>query len=123
MSDKTARKKGSIQRVEIDAFLYASIYCPFCGQQVVENDGEELFEIDPCKHTLFIAHDEGFEYLSDRAAASLGVNSIDEAMEREESIDELTDLIKVPDSVKFAAYVGPPGGFGDYVGFATLDDE
>lgn len=112
-----------MQRVELCRNYEVSIHCPFCGALVKDMSEDAAEHYQPCPHTLFLAHDEGFEYMSDRAAASLGVNSIDEAMEREESIDELTDLIKVPDSVKFAAYVGPPGGFGDYVGFATLDDE
>jgi hypothetical protein len=112
-----------MQRVELCRNYHVSIHCPFCGALVKDTSENATEHYQPCPHTLFLAHDEGFEYLSDRAAAILGVTSIDEAMEREESIDELTDLIKVPDSVKFAAYVGPPGGFGDYVGFATLDDE
>ena len=117
-----SKKTHNIQRVELASYDIP-LHCPFCGARAFDPDPEKQAKLKPCQHTLFMAHDEGFEYLSDRAAAILGVTSIDEAMEREESIDEMTDLIKVPDSVKFAAYVGPPGGFGDYVGFATLDDE
>jgi hypothetical protein len=118
-----AERANPMQRVELCRNYDVSIHCPFCGARVKDTSENATEPYQPCPHTLFLAHDEGFEYLSERAAASLGVNSIDEAMEREESIDELTDLVKAPDSVKFAAYVGPPGGFGDYVGFATLDDE
>lgn len=111
-----------MQRVELCRNYGVSIYCPFCGAIVKDMSENAPDPYKPCPHTLFLAHDEGFEYLSDRAMASLGVNSIDEAMELEESIDEITDMIQVPDSLKFAAYASPPAGFGDYVGFATLDD-
>lgn len=112
-----------MQRVELCRNYHVSIHCPFCGALVkdMRDDAPEPYK--PCPHTLFLAHDEGIEFLSERAAASLGVSSIDEAMEREESVDELTDRIALPDAVKFAAYVSPPGQFGDYVGFATLDEE
>ena len=128
MSDKTARKKGSIQRVEIDAFCYASIFCPFCGQQVVENE-EEVVDTKPCKHTLFIAHDEGFEYRSKTFDEHLGISGVDDdevsGMVGDDvpGIDGVTDLVDIPDSIKFASYVPAPSFFGSYCGFAAVDDD
>jgi len=87
---------------------------------MTENAAEPF---NPCRHTLFIAHDEGVEYMSKLASDKLGIGSAEEAMESEDSIDELTDRILIPDAVKFAAYAGPPSGYGDYVGFAALDDD
>lgn len=110
-----------MQRVELCRNYSVSIHCPFCGALVKDMSEAAFNPYQPCPHTLFLAHDEGIEYLSERAAASLGVESIEEAMEREESVDELTDKVAIPDAVKFAAYVSPPSGFGDYVGFATVD--
>ncbi len=37
-------------------------------------------------------------------------------------IDEFTDNTELPDAVKFAAYVGAPGGLGSYLGFAPIDE-
>jgi hypothetical protein len=118
-------QKGTdyVQRVELFRNYHVNIHCPFCGALVKDMSENAAEPYRPCPHTLFLAHDEGFEYLSERAAVSLDVQSIEEAMEREESVDELTDKVTVRDAVKFAAYVSPPGQFGDYVGFATIDEE
>ena len=113
-----------IQRVELDADV--SIYCPFCGRLVVDNsDREDLSNyLKPCKHTLFFAHDEGFEYRSAEFDANLGIEKIeDEAIDLPEGgYDGLTDRVNIAGSVKFAAYEGAPSGFGAYVGFAPSYD-
>jgi hypothetical protein len=50
------------QKAEINTFCYASVYCPFCGTQVVDGredaaEGDEAIRTNPCDHTLFIACD------------------------------------------------------------------
>jgi hypothetical protein len=129
-SAKPARKmtasRDSIQRVELNTFYDASIYCPFCGAKVADMEaaasGEKAH--NPCRHTLFIAHDEGFEYRSPRFDEKLGlVNVTDEDIDlSEKGIDELTDEVAMADAIKFASYVGPPSGFGSYVGFAPIEE-
>jgi hypothetical protein len=125
---KTAASQGGIQRVELKAFYHVSIYCPFCGAKVIDmeaaDSGEEV-HTNPCQHTLFIAHDEGFEYRSPRFDENLGlVNVTNEDIDlSEKGIDGLTDELAVADAIKFASYVGPPSGFGSYVGFAPLQEE
>ena len=37
-------------------------------------------------------------------------------------VHPLTDKVTISDPVKIASYVGPPSFFGDYVGFAPLED-
>lgn len=124
-----------IQRHERNRFYHLPVYCGYCGQGVLSVDEAEP-RMEPCKHTLFIAHDEGFEYLSGRAEAQLqtqgyavtrhddGVIEVSSAEESGlSSPDEITDGIDFPDAIKVAAYVGPPSGFGSYVGLAPCDDE
>jgi hypothetical protein len=97
----------------------------FCGQKISPshsdlNDGEEL-SIVPCRHTLFVAHDEGFEYRAARFDEDVGQLDEDEALGG--GIDALTDRVSLPDAVKFASYVSAPSEFGCYVGFAPVDSD
>jgi len=119
-------KPTKIQRVELNDKYNVSIHCPFCGAKVVdmettENDGEMA---NPCPHTLFIAHDEGFEHRDARFDANLNIFGVedDDLKLPENGIDGLTDSVTISDAVKFAAYVGPPSFFGSYVGFAPLEE-
>ena len=113
----------TIQRVELTKFYDMPVHCPFCGSRVVDY-GDESSEphITPCAHTLFVAHDEGLEFRSKRFDDNLSLTGIDtdDIEPPEGGFDALTDRVTLPDSVKFAAYVGPPSGFGSYVGFAPL---
>lgn len=115
-----------IQRVELNDKYYVSIHCPFCGAKVVDTEAAEKGGemATPCPHTLFVAHDEGFEHRDDRVDVNLNIVGVeDDDLELpEKGIDGLTDSVTIADSVKFAAYVGPPSFFGSYVGFAPLDE-
>lgn len=120
---------SKIQRVELNKFYEHSIFCPFCGAKVIDmeaagKDGGEV-AVNACIHTLFVAHDEGFEYRSERFDADAGILGIaDEGIELpEHGYDGLTDQVAIADSIKFASYVGMPSGFGSYVGFAPVDPE
>ena len=118
-----------IQRVELRAFYHVSIFCPFCGKKVVDNqaaaEGDEEGAVNSCRHTLFVAHDEGFEYRSPRFDDDLGIAGL-EAFEEgfpEGDLDTVTDRVSITDAVKFAAYSGPPGEMGSYVGFAPVEGD
>ncbi len=56
----------------------ANIVCPFCQRAVIDWQQEQY--VQPCEHTLYIAMDLGFEFISDRFEASLsqGVDDIHE---------------------------------------------
>ena len=116
---------NKIQRVELKKLYYASIHCPFCGVKVIDREAAESDSdpTNPCPHTLFVAHDEGFEYRSPRFDENLGLtNTPDEDIELpDKGIDGLTDELTVTDAIKFASYVGAPSLFGSYVGFAPTD--
>ena len=90
-------------------------------------DEENAVSINPCMHTLFVATDEGFEYRSARFNEALDiVDLLDDEIECQfgdaAGFDGITDRVDLPDAVKFAAYVGPPGGMGSYVGFAPVEE-
>ena len=56
----------------------ANIICPICRHTVVDWSEEQY--IQPCEHTLFIAMDLGFEFVSDRFEAQMK-QSVDELHE------------------------------------------
>lgn len=117
-----------IQRVELNEFYYTPIHCPFCGNQTSPDRDADSFQLNPCKHLLFVAHDEGFEYRS--AAFNKNLNIIDIASDDIydhfgddwQGYDGLTDKVTIPDAVKFASYVSAPSFFGAYYGFSPLDE-
>ena len=117
MSTRPAPQK--IQRVEYCDLSNVDVYCPFCGQLVMPAVDTESVEPSPCKHTLFIAHDEGFEARSplfDLLMEVEGVESDDLDL-GEQNIDTWTDTLPDPLAVKFAFYAPAPSQFGLYVAF------
>ena len=101
------------------------IHCPYCGQEVmnVENAHEREDYYSACPHTLFVAHDEAFEYRSKRFDAAVGITGVenDDIDLPEQGIDGLTSQVTMDGAVKFASYVPAPSFFGTYVGFAPAD--
>jgi len=97
-----------MQRIEITDCEGLKIHCPFCGTLALSDEG-----CFTCEHTLFIASDEGgFEYVSAK------LNLSEDTESEEQSMDELTDALEYPNSVKFAIYQPAPSFFGGYIGFA-----
>nr|WP_174506006.1 hypothetical protein [Acinetobacter sp. Marseille-Q1620] len=47
----------------------ANVSCPFCHTDIIDWSQEQY--VQPCEHTLFVAMDLGFEYISDVFEASL----------------------------------------------------
>ena len=117
---------SKMQRVELCTFYDVDIHCPFCGQKVVNygSDGSEP-GVTPCIHTVFSASDEGFDYRSPEFNEFFKLAEDDDIDVDElgfAHIDAMTDAFEAVDGVKFAQYVGPPGGLGGYVGFAPKYD-
>jgi len=95
----------------------AEVRCPVCNQVVIPALVEG--DLSPCPHTLFIAHDEGFEFRDERFDEAMkigGIDSLDLEL-GDDSIDEFTDKVPLADTVKYATYVSAPSGFGSYIGF------
>jgi hypothetical protein len=113
-----------MQRIEFSRYD-VPIHCPFCGQKVLDSSSAET---SPCIHTLYIAHDIGFEYRSEKINELLEMPSVidgDHSLEWEDldrelpenGYDGLTDAIELKESFKLATYVPAPGFMGTYVGF------
>ena len=114
-----------IQKVELNYAYDISIFCPFCGRKVINQEFESGGDaLSPCEHTLFIATDEGIDHRSERFDVALGIVGVesDEVEIPDTGFDGLTDKVEIKDAVKFASYVPAPGGMGAYVGFAPLLD-
>jgi len=107
--------KKTIHKIELEDYE-ADITCPQCNQTVLSPESDEQF--NPCPHTLFIAHDVGFEFRDERFDRAMGISGVDSLdLDLDESIDEFTDRVPLENSVKYAAYVPAPSFFGSYVGF------
>jgi len=100
------------------------LHCPFCGTKVLDLEVAQSEDmVNPCPHTLFIAHDEGFEFRSERFDANVGIAGMDDddIETPDKGWDGLTDQVTLTDAVKFAAYAPAPVFMGSYIGFAPLD--
>ena len=96
-----------MQRIELKENENFELFCPFCGELIIAPHGLAV-----CKHTLFHANDEGFEFISKKLKIS------DEDL-NDESVDEFTDKIEYPNAIKFAIYQPMPSGHGGYVAFSN----
>lgn len=99
----------------------SSVVCPACNHVVLshteENDGPS-----PCKHTLFIATDHGFEYRNERFDSIMGIQGVkSEELEIEDNnFDAYTDRVPLPNSLKYGIYTPAPGCLGAYIGFELV---
>lgn len=104
-----------MQTIYISQAVAWAIYCPFCGQKVL--DEEKAPDINPCLHTLFIGTDEGFEYASDRF--ELSCDDLLEGGFKESDIHTpMRDLV-ISDSVCFELEPVPPSMLSTFVGFVA----
>lgn len=120
------------------AHYHLPIHCGFCGQLVIPS--EEALEdnsLNPCKHTLFIAHSEGYEFLSERVQDQLKQKGFEIEIDgslimicyykpREEESLEIYDMIQeleFSDGLVVESVVGPPSSMSLLVGFAPLENE
>lgn len=78
------------QIIEIDS-AESNICCPICQRAVVDWSEEQY--IQPCEHTLFIAMDLGFEFVSDRFEQKMW-RSVDEIHD-DESASVYDEIQKV----------------------------
>ena len=116
-----------IQRTELETYYYTPVHCPFCGVRVMGADPSDETRITACPHTLFIAHDTGFEYRSARLDHNLHLDGLSESEiearwhEDARGIDGFTDAVCLPDAIKVAAYAPAPSAYGSYYGFAPQE--
>ena len=96
------------------------IHCPFCNQLVFN---QEKMKINSCQHTLFIAHDHGFEFCDLRTKKNLKISE-NEDLENygeflETGMDEFLRGVDMAGSIMIAVYVPAPSFFGSYYGFVN----
>lgn len=123
---------SQVNRIERCRSFDHPIHCIYCGAdtQVFELAPDEM---TPCPHLLYLALDDGFMYLSEKAQnilKSLGFEvrvegdfidvspATEELEEQYEGIDQITDVIIAPESFKIASYQPAPSFLGLYAGFA-----
>ena len=78
------------QLIQLEHQATDSIQCPHCGHWVI-NWQEEQY-VQPCEHTLFIAMDIGFEYMTDEFEHSMP-RSVDDLHANDDQVnmfDEIT---------------------------------
>jgi hypothetical protein len=104
------------------------IHCPFCNELIRgdEEDGPCFYESGECDHLLFVATDDGFEESSEMFCENMNIDledigSLDEIANEDSNIDEFTDKVTIPGSVKYAIYEGLGGSLGAYFGFAPTE--
>ena len=127
----------SIQNIDLTEFYDVNIHCPFCGDKVIDfgaENSEEAAGTFPCKHTLYIASDEAWEYQSETFNKHLGLVGVDlnevgwdkdglPEQYKDLSIFELIEQIKIPDSLNISQHVGPPAMMVGYIGFYPMYED
>lgn len=122
-----------LQRAEIHKLYGSPIHCPYCGTSPL-GDPYAGDEVSPCPHTLFVAHSEGWMYLS--MACEEQLKSKDYSVDRDGSLidivgpgeeklymlEEVCDLWDFPDGIMFVQVVGPPSQECSYIAFAALEE-
>lgn len=66
-----------------------NIQCPHCQQAVIDWNEEQYLQ--PCEHTLFIAMDLGFEFISDEFESTM-LRTVDEIHADDENSDVFTEI-------------------------------
>lgn len=102
-----------MQTVYLSQALASIIHCPFCGQEVMDED--KVPEITPCMHTLFIGTDEGFEYWSDRFEQTC-TDTLEGGFQ-EFDVHTPMKFLEIPDAVCFVLEPVPPSMLCAYIGF------
>ena len=69
----------------------ANVTCPYCEHAVIDWEQEQY--IQPCQHTLFIAMDLGFEYISDEFEQTMQ-RTVDEIHADDENSHVFTEIGK-----------------------------
>ena len=122
-------KKGRVTALsELHDDSENPIYCPFCGVKIAagaSEEGVEAWLVGQCGHLLFAAIDEiGFEYRSERFDSAVKVamhnKNEEERGELEDDIDQLAELIEIPNALMFVSIVGPPSQERVSIAFAPM---
>ncbi|TCB62052.1 hypothetical protein [Acinetobacter terrae] len=94
-----------------------NIQCPHCQQEVI-NWAEEHY-VQPCEHTLFIAMDIGFEYMTDEFEQTMP-RSVDDLHANDDQVNMFAEITQstYPNYLIFQSDLGIQG-YSRYVGFTA----
>ncbi|MHA5057539.1 hypothetical protein ACX2CK_12300 [Acinetobacter schindleri] len=105
------------QLVELDIQATDNIACPHCHQDII-NWQEEQY-VQPCEHTLFIAMDIGFEYITDEFEQTMH-KTVDDLHANDDQVNmfaELTSSI-YPEFIILKSDLGVEG-YSRYIGLTA----
>jgi len=83
------------------------IVCPFCKKTLLNK--EIVADYETCEHTIFVATDDGFEYIRDDMKSIINEDV-------DESYDSYTAQLPI-NGIRIADYPPPPALLGAYWGF------
>ena len=94
-----------------------NIACPHCQQNVIDWIQEQY--IQPCEHTLFIAMDIGFEYITDDFEQTMQC-SVDDMHAHDDQVNMFAEITQstYPNYLIFKSDLGAQGYFR-YIGFTA----
>lgn len=92
-----------------------NVTCPHCQHAVLDWSQEQYLQ--PCEHSLFIAMDLGFEYISDEFEQTMQY-TVDEIHANDENLNVFTEISKSTcvDFIVYRANLGVEGLYR-YLGF------
>ena len=89
-----------IQRIVINNYSMARIYCPFCGMRsfMFDDNLKADANVQPCKHLVFVASDFDFDYVAPEMTRFLEDKQfkMDAPEDYADGIDALTDVLIPP---------------------------
>ena len=105
------------QLVQLEIQATDNIQCPHCQQQVI-NWAEEQY-IQPCEHTLFIAMDIGFEYITDEFEQTMR-RTVDDLHANDDQVNIFAELVasQYPEYRIYQSVLGVEG-YSSYIGFTA----
>lgn len=105
------------QLVELDIQATDNIACSHCHQDII-NWQEEQY-VQPCEHTLFIAMDIGFEYITDEFEQTMH-KTVDDLHANDDQVNMFAELTAstYPEFIILKSDLGVEG-YSRYIGLTA----
>jgi|SRR5690606_33807892 len=107
----------SYQLIELNIQATDNIACPHCQQQII-NWQEEQY-IQPCEHTLFVAMDIGFEYITDEFEQTMQ-RTVDDLHANDDQVNMFAEITasNYPEYLILKSDLGV-AGYSRYIGLTA----
>ena len=105
------------QLIPLDCEATDPVACPHCQQQVIDWSQEQY--VQPCEHTLFIAMDIGFEYITDEFEQTMR-RTVDDLHANDDQVNIFAELVasQYPEYRIYQSVLGVEG-YSRYIGFTA----